>query len=127
MKSLISYFQLPCKRCLVKAICDKRCYIVENFRDTSFTISACISLFITILISVLFLILLFKFCGAITFYIVLVIWGIIGFTLGLFILSDSDPNKILEVIFLFLTTTILGVSIIIFLCLNNYLIENLFD
>jgi hypothetical protein len=130
MKSLTNYFQLPCKSCLVKPICKDgidKCSIIEQYRRISLIISAWLSSVITCIISISFLILIFKFCGIITFCIVLILWVIIGFILGLLILSDTDANKKSDVIFILLLLTILGIPIVIFLSLNQFLMENLFD
>lgn len=130
MKSLTSYFQLPCKSCLVKPICKDgvdKCSIIEQYHTISLIISTWVSSIITCIAVISFLILIFKFCGVITFCIVLVLWAITGFILGLLILSDTDANKKSDVIFLLLFLTILGIPIVIFLSLNQFLIENLFD
>jgi predicted permease len=68
-----------------------------------------------------------KFCGLIPLYIILVLWGIVGFVLGLFILTESDPNNNKDVCLLLLLLTIFGIPLIIFLTLNQFVIENLFD
>jgi hypothetical protein len=130
MKSLTNYFQLPCKSCLVKPICKDgidKCSIIEQYRRISLIISAWLTSVITFIVSISFLILIFKFCGIITFCIVLVLWAITGFILGLLILSDTDSNKKLDVISMLLFLTILGIPVIIFLSLNQFLMENLFD
>lgn len=130
MKNLINYFQLPCKSCLVKPICKDgvdKCSIIEQYHRISLIISTWISVIITCTLLISLLILIFKFCGLITFCIVLVLWAITGFILGLLILSDTDADSTSDAIFMLLLLTILGIPIVAFLSLNQFLIENLFD